>query len=371
MRQKTIERKSDYSKIPITTFSFFPYIFISQWVTALMKLESYERKATLTTKDGEVTHTVIHRRDPLTGRISSICPNLKEKWSSFVGETDRELIQKLAEDSASWCPFCQSIEDITPTVSYAPEGRWHIDDVWVFPNMFPRTAFEAVVTSSENHFLWLHEFSGEFVSTHLRAAVQCIRDVYAKTPSLSYAAIGWNYLPPAGASLVHPHMQVSMRDMQFNYPEFLEEKSREYFEEYHSNFWEDIIQKERHIKTSGRIEWVTPYAPTGFNEIWGIVKSASNFMELETEDIQNLGEGISNILHFYSDRGCSAFNMVIHSGCLSEHSDHFWLGAKLVSRSNVRSLYLNIDSWYMPKLLWEEIVAESPEELAEAVREYF
>ena len=336
-----------------------------------MNYESYQRKATLITEQGEVTHTVEHRRDPLTGRISSICPDLKDKWTSFVGETDKELIQKLAEDSASWCPFCKSIEEVTPKVSYTPEGRWHVNNVWVFPNLFPRTEFEAVITSSDNHFLWLDEFSESYIYNHLKAGIQCITDVYAAHHLLSYAVIGWNYLPPAGASLVHPHMQVSMRDIQFNYPAFLEEKSREYFNKTNRNFWEDTIQKERHIKTAGRVEWITPYAPSGFNEIWGIVRNATSFTELDNTDIHNLATGISNTLRFYAERDCSAFNMLIHSGNLSNHSDYFWLAVKLISRSNVRSLYLNIDSWYMPRLLWEEITAEYPEELAEAVRPYF
>ena len=336
-----------------------------------MKYESYERKATIITSDGKITHTVEHRKDPLTGRISSICPDLKDKWTSFVGETDKELIQNLAEESVSWCPFCQPIEEVTPKVPYTPEGRWHIDNVWVFPNLFPRTAFEAVITSSENHFLWLDEFSTHFVYSHLKAGIQCIKDVHSTNPSLSYAVIGWNYLPPAGASLVHPHMQVSMRDIQFNYPAFIEEKSIQYYNKTQTNFWEDIISKERHIKTLGRVTWLTPYAPAGFNEIWAIVRNTSNFLELELEDLSNLAKGISNILKFYAETGCSAFNMLFHSGKLNKHSDHFWCGLKLISRSNVRPVYLNIDSWYMPRLLWEDIVAEPPEELAHTVRKYF
>ncbi len=336
-----------------------------------MKCESVKRQAILITPQGEVIHTVEHRRDPLTGRISTLCPDLKEKWSSFVGETDRDLIQKMAESSASWCPFCKPIPEVTPTVTYVPEGRWHIDGVWVFPNLFPRTEFEAVVTSTENHFLWLDEFREEFVYHHLKAGVQCIKDVFLAQPSLKYACIGWNYLPPAGASLVHPHLQVSMRDIQFNYLAFLEETSKKYFEEHKKVYWEDCIQKERHIKTMGRTEWVTPYAPSGFNEIWAVVRNASNFLELSSEDLKDLAKGVSSVLRFYSDAGCSAFNMLFYSGNLQEHTNTFWCGLKLVSRPNVRPVYLSIDSWYMPKLLWEEITAESPEELAEKVRTYF
>ncbi len=336
-----------------------------------MKFESYERQATLITSQGVVTHRVEHRRDPLTGRISTICPDLKEKWSSFVGETDKPLIQKLAEDSRSWCPFCKRIEDVTPTVSYTPEGRWHSHDVWVFPNLYPRTEFEAVITSPRNHFLWLHEFSEEFVYNHLTVGVQCIKDVFTFQPSLSYACIGWNYLPPAGASLVHPHLQVSVRDIPFNYPAFIEEKSRKYFEENGSNFWEDIITKERHIKTEGRIQWITPYAPSGFNEVWAIVRGVPSFTELEQEDLSALGKGISRTLAFYAERGCSAFNMLFYSGKLNTPSDYFWSGVRIMSRPNVRPVYLSIDSWYMPKLLWEDIVAESPEELAENVKKHF
>jgi galactose-1-phosphate uridylyltransferase len=336
-----------------------------------MKHESYTRQATVITADGPVEHTVEHRRCPLTGRISTICPDLKEKWSSFVGETDKTLIQKLADDSATWCPFCQSIEEVTPAVSHIPEGRWHINDVWVFPNLFPRTEFEAVVTSPENHFLWLDELSPQFVHDHLTAALQCIADVHETNPALAYACIGWNYLPPAGASLVHPHMQVSMRDIQFNYPAFIEEKSTAYFNRTHHNFWKECVQDKRHIARLGRTEWITPYAPSGFNEIWAIVKEVSNFSELTAEDISNLANGISTVLRYYDDAGCSAFNMLLYSGALDDHSDHFWAGLRMISRPNVRPVYLSIDSWYMPKLLWEEIVADFPEDLADTVRAYF
>jgi UDPglucose--hexose-1-phosphate uridylyltransferase len=336
-----------------------------------MEYESFTRQATLITDQGKVIHTVEHRKDPLTGKISTICPDLKEKWSSFVGETDMELIKDLATKSASWCPFCKSIEEITPEVDYIPEGRWHLNGVWVFPNLFPRTAFEAVVTSNENHFLWLDQFNEEFVYNHLKAGITCILDVYRADPTLKYAVIGWNYLPPAGASLIHPHMQVSMRDIQFNYPAFLQEKSRDYYEETGSNYWKDCIREERHIKTLGRTEWITPYAPTGFNEVRALVKDVSNFAELEDTDIRDLAAGISNSLRFYADRGCSAFNMLIYSGDLSQQSEWFWLGLNLITRSNVRTLYLNIDSWYMPKMLGEDIVAEYPEELAQALRAYF
>ncbi|MBU7014913.1 MAG: hypothetical protein HXS52_04495 [Theionarchaea archaeon] len=336
-----------------------------------MEYESFTRQATLVTAQGKVSHTVEHRKDPLTGRISTICPDLKDKWSSFVGETDMELIRELAENSASWCPFCKSIEEITPEAEYVQEGRWYLNGVWVFPNLFPRTAFEAVVTSSENHFLWLDQFSEEFVFNHVKAGITCIMDVHAADPALTHAVIGWNYLPPAGASLTHPHMQVSMRDIAFNNPAFLQEKSREYYEKTGSNYWNDCMREERHIATRGRTVWMTPYAPTGFNEIRAVVKDVSNFTELEDTDIRDLAAGISNSLRFYADRGCSAFNMLIYSGDLSQHSDWFWLGVTLITRSNMRSLYLNIDSWYMPKLLGEEIVAESPEELAQAVKEYF
>ncbi|MBU7043002.1 MAG: hypothetical protein HXS47_05360 [Theionarchaea archaeon] len=336
-----------------------------------MNRESYTRQASLITAEGTVTHTVEHRRCPLTGRMATICPNLREKWSSFVGETDRELIQKLADDSASWCPFCQPIEDVTPAVSYAPQGRWHIQDVWVFPNLFPRTEFEAVVTSPRTHFLWLDELSPEFVHDHLIAALQCIRDVHEANPSLAYACVGWNYLPPAGASLVHPHMQVSMRDIQFNYPAFIEEKSKAYYTNTTRNFWEDCVQKDRHIATLGRTAWVTPFAPSGFNEVWAIVKDVSNFSELTTEDSSNLARGISSVLQYYHDAGCSAFNMLLYSGHLDEHADYFWVGLRMISRPNVRPVYLSIDSWYMPKLLWEEIVADFPEDLADTIRPYF
>jgi len=319
-------------------------------------------------------HRLERRFDPLTSRSSLICPDLRDKFTAFYGNRDKYWLNEISNKSKHNCPFCSPTID--KVIAKFPkdrvrEGVLKYGDVYVFPNLFPRTEFEAVVTSPEIHYLNLGQFTKELLFNSLTAAFECIRTVHGQSSSLAYPVVGTNYFPPAGASLIHFHQQIATQRVPFNRVRNLIELSTKYAEAENSNFWQDLvaINGERKIKQMGNIYWYVPFAPTGFCEVRAI-SNVSNFLQFEVEDIRNLAAGLSNVLRYYHHRGFDSFNCIIYSGSLEE-ANGFRAGLSIVARPNTQPNYVSIDSWFMPFMLGETIVLERPEDLATEIKEYF
>jgi galactose-1-phosphate uridylyltransferase len=320
-----------------------------------------------------VQYTLERRFDPLTSRSSLICPTLREKWRTFYGCRDEQWLRQISNESKRGCPFCSpTIDQVIPRFpqNRVPEGVLKFGDVYVFPNLFPRTEFEAVVTSSNVHFLNLNEFTEQLLYGMLTAAFECISRVYSLDNSLAYPVVGTNYLPPAGASLIHFHQQIAMQKVPFTHIRNLMECSARYGEAQNNSFWQDFMaaNDERRIEQSGNIYWYVPFAPSGSCEVQAIV-NACNFLQFEAEDMRNLARGLCNVLKYYHHRGFDSFNCLIYSGSLQE-PDGFRAGLSIITRPNVRRNYSSIDSWFMPLMLRETVVPERPEELAREIRAY-
>ena len=328
----------------------------------------------LDTNGKSLEHRLERRFDPLTSRSSLICPNLREKFAAFYGNRDDRWLDEIAKKSEVGCPFCSpTIEKVIPKFrkDQVQEGILRYEDVYVFPNLFPRTEFEAVLTSPNIHYLSLDQFTAERLYNYLTAAFVCIRRVFSHNKALAYPVVGTNYLPPAGASLVHFHQQIAMQQVPFNRIRNLIGLSTRYAETDNSNFWQDLMATngEREIKQLGNIYWYIPFAPTGFCEVRAIANVA-NFLQFQAEDIRNLAMGLSNVLRYYHYRGFDSFNCIIYSGSL-EKANGLRAGLSIVARPNARPNYLSIDSWFMPFMLAETVVPERPEDLVTGIREHF
>jgi len=229
-----------------------------------------------------------------------------------------------------------------------------------------------VITSPDVHYLTLDEFDTDLLYKFLTAALDCIKKAYRKNDALLYPVIGGNYLPPAGASLVHYHMQLSMQEYPFEFIRTLIDASAQYKKNENANYWSDLMNnnKDREIKRENNIYWYTPFAPTGFCEVQAII-TRPNFLKFKTEDVQNLAEGLSAILKYYNDQGFAAFNFILYSGGLDSETNSIPPGLQILARPNPRPNYLSIDSWYMPLLLRQTVVLEQPEELARDLKGYF
>jgi galactose-1-phosphate uridylyltransferase len=313
----------------------------------------------------------------LTGQTSIIRKGRLD-YAKFYGETDYKLILEISEKSRDKCFFCpEKVDKNTPKFpsDIIPEGRIHVGEAWVFPNLFAQFEFSAITVLSQKHFLKLDEFSPQILHDAFKASMIYIEKIFKTKPTTKYAVFALNYLFPAGASLVHPHMQILAGDIPFYINAELLQNSQRYYNENSVNYWKKLVEAERNIgqRYLGKIggtHWLVPFSPTRRNEVHAIIENKSNFLEFNDDDLKWFAKGLSKVLKYYHDQRLSSFNFILYSGPLGERLDYFWAGLKVISRQNVQSCYLN-DAWYGPYLLLDGYLLESPEELAEMLRPYF
>ena len=116
--------------------------------------------------------------------------------------------------------------------------------------------------------------------------------------------------------------------------------------------------------------WLTPFAPTGFHEVWGVVSGAADVTDLTEQDSQALGQGLSQVLAAYRAWNLSSFNFALIGGGPGAREHGHQVVLKVVSRSNPEPWYRS-DATYFERLYGEALIDLSPEEVAEGVRATF
>ena len=315
------------------------------------------------------------RRDPLTRAQSVFNPRLEENIVFFYGDTDHDLVERMARDSEPRCFLCgERWKDMTPTYpeDLVPGGRIAVGEAVLFPNLFPVAQVHAVIRVGERHFLPLDAFDARRVGEAFRAAGEFIRRLGTSDASIRFATLNGNYLGPAGASIAHPHFQVVAGDLACTYPEWVLEASRRYFDEHGTPYWADLVETEerigqRYIGRTGPVHWLASYSPQGTNEILGILPHRRDFLEMDAEDLEGLAEGFSGVLKGYGAMGLSTFNFTLYSGGLAAGDAAFRCHLRIVSRQNVYENY-RTDDYFLQKMLRNELILTLPEVLAVNLR---
>jgi galactose-1-phosphate uridylyltransferase len=325
----------------------------------------------------EEEHRVEVRKDPLLGDTSVYNPYLKDKVKAFFGENDPGLIDRLVEESAKTCIFCgDNVRQKTARYpdDIVPGGRIEVGEAVLFANLFSIATYHPVIALSKAHFLKLSEFSSRMLSDGFRAAKMFLRDIYQRDATIAFSTVNANYLLPAGASLVHPHMQMLVGDIPYSYHARLLNASGEYLVKNGTEYFADLIAEEkrageRYIAREGGWHWIAAFSPTGSNEIIGIHESGSDLAKLTERDLRDLCDGISNVLALFESLGHLSFNYSVYSAKGGE-TVGFHCMIKIVNRQNLYPNYRN-DDYFLQKLLQSELILNLPEDLAEKARKHF
>jgi galactose-1-phosphate uridylyltransferase len=207
----------------------------------------------------------------------------------------------------------------------------------------------------------------------LIAMVRHARAVRRFDPDAVWSSINANYLPPSGASLVHPHLQSAHDAHGLTLQRMLVERS-EVWAAAHQPYWAALVDQEaggpRWIGRTGRVAWLTPFAPTGFNEVWGVVDGAADVTDLTEDDCGSLGEGLSRVLSGYHAGNLASFNFGIVGGGPRGRQHGFQVVLKVMSRSNPEPTYRS-DATYFERIYGEALIDVSPEEVASGLRVAF
>ncbi len=323
------------------------------------------------------TQQIEFRRDPLTGRWCRINLKRTERVKQTIDSEERALMEIIAKSRES-CFFCpENLESKTPRFPYdlIPEGRLKVGTAYLFPNRFPFGEYHAVGVFSGAHYLRLDEFSPELISNCVKACLKYLVTVHAKHPDIRYGLINWNHMFPAGASILHPHLQILADNRPTCQLEELLMESEEYYKKYGRNYWSDLVAVEkanlvRLVGETGAITWLTSHAPQGNNEVLGILSEASALSRLKDSHVEDLSLGLSKILKGYYDRGVRSFNMTVYPSPMDQDLEHYSLNVKLISRPSP-SIFYTSDTGFMERLQDEMVIETRPEKTAEELRMYF
>jgi galactose-1-phosphate uridylyltransferase len=317
-----------------------------------------------------------YRKDPLLNRWCRINVLRAQRRKESIACPD---ISELIESSAKQCYFCpERIQTQTPMFieEIAPEGRISVGESIVFPNLSPFAQYHAVATITQRHYLKLEEFTEKQIQDTILASLEYIKRVNKLDRKAKFPTLNWNYLPPSGASIVHPHVQITVDAWPTCLVDSMLKASERYYRKHKENFWHRLLTieqelNERFIANIGGTAWLASFVPLGNNEVSIIFKDISSIVELTPELIQDFASGLKKALYAYSCQclGVESFNLSFYSTPING-SKAYCLNAKLISRPRLNYYYTN-DAGFMERLHSEVVVESSPEVIAKEMKQFF
>ena len=349
-------------------------------IVGAMSVIEFQRafeECTILSPTGEPdTHRIEVRRDPLTGARSLYGPRLSGK--AVIGATDTALLESHATETAARCFLCgDRWRQTTPTFPEAlvSGGRIEVGEAVLFPNLFPIDAVHAVIRMCARHDVRLHELAPGLILDSLRAAARFVQCVGANQPA-RHLTINCNFLFPAGASIAHPHLQMLGGSTPCSWLERVLFAAGAWRAEHGGTcYFDELVEEERrlgerYIGETGPAVWLTAFSPQGTNEVVGLLPARLSFRELDDDDLAGLAEGLSRVLATYGEMGLSTFNFALFSGPLPDGDPAFRCQLRVISRQTVHRNY-RTDDYFLQRLLGDELILVTPEDLAARLRGRF
>lgn len=331
-----------------------------------MKLERLrDRARVLDPRNGfaESPSEVEVRIDPLTSARARI--NISRS------SRPKQALKRAEEGPPQKCPFCpENIEKETPKFpqDLVAEGRIKSGGATLFPNLFPLSGVHAICAFTPAHRLDIDSFKPEEILDGLI----CCRSLFevGEARELRNHFLGWNHLPPAGASILHPHFQALITEKPLLGPSSLFEASEIYARREGRCYWSEIVDVElgsaRFIGETPGFTWLAPWAPMGSFEVIGIGKKSS-MLVLDPGEMRGLALGITKVLGGLWNLGVTSINMGLYSMPRGDGKGSFRTQVRIMARPSG-----TISDRALLELYGGEVgVTTLPEEYAKSMRERF
>ncbi|MDI3327087.1 MAG: hypothetical protein QJR06_00910 [Alicyclobacillaceae bacterium] len=324
------------------------------------------------TKNWEITRrTTQIRKDPLTGIRTRIL-------DYPVRLPDPPDLTDLANQTAGTCPFCPPrVTEVTPKYlpEVCPEGRFRRGGAVLFPNMFPYDENSAVAIFSPEHYVPLSRLTAGYLMDGFLTAQDYARALERANPEgTRYFSLNWNYLPVAGASIIHPHYQIVAGHEPTNFHEILLRSSARFYEAHRVPYWPNwiAVEKEkgdRYLGRTGTVDWAVAYAPRGLIEVIGVVEDCARVEDMTEERWSDLAAGLERLFRYFAEKRFHGFNLALFSGLESDR-EHYRLQVRVVPRVILSAIGTNEVNYF--KMLHEEcLTMMRPEETAAEMRRAF
>lgn len=300
------------------------------------------------------------RWDPLTGRTCRLLPE------GSVPPPFRHDLLRLAGETQAACPFCAgALEEQTPRFApeLVPEGRIRRGEAVLFPNLVPYARWASVsVYSAQRHVLALEEITPRLLADNLAAQVAFARAVRGHDPEAAWISVNANHLPPSGSSVLHPHLQGTASPVGSTEQRLLAAVAPEAVGAYVAR---ERDAGERHVASSGGVEWLASFAPLGPGEIRGFVPDAVSPAELDEARVEEVARGIAVMLRVYADLGFESFNLAVYG--LPPGTPFGALLVRLVARAYIGTARRS-DAMWSERLHGDAATDLAPERVAALAR---
>jgi galactose-1-phosphate uridylyltransferase len=340
-----------------------------------MKFESVKKETVILNPQKEMAERRIPseiRIDPLTGRTARICHFMKLEW-------ERPDFDALVAGTDAWCPFCgDRVLQLTPCFpgELIAEGRMRRDDMVIFPNIAPYDSIGAVATFGARHFIPMTAFTPAHMAAAFGFAQAFFRRVAASGhPEAVYPIVNWNYMPPAGSSLIHPHLQVFSTSTAPNLMRQEIDASRRYADSNGTTYWDDLVVAEkksgdRYLGQIGRSHWMTAFAPMGIaGDVLAVVEAARGTLDLTEQDLADIATGLARLMAEYDKMGVYSFNMNFFTGAPGD--DHFRFHLLFSPRTFFNQALGTPDIGALRNLFNETLCMAYPEEINALLKKGF
>jgi UDPglucose--hexose-1-phosphate uridylyltransferase len=311
------------------------------------------------------------RRDPLTGNSARICHfSLTATRPPDLGEIVRV--------TGKQCPFCpERIETVTPRFpeELVPGGRLRRGGALVVPNLFPYDDVSAIAALCPEHFHAMDEVPVQVVVDGLTAARDFLQLAARRfAAGQGYGIVTWNYMPPAGASQVHPHMQVVATADPGNALRRELAAAQAWCARNARPYAEALLAAERAgprwVGEEGGVAWLVPFAPSGLlGDVMAVFPARAAVTDLSDADIAGFAGALVRVLRGFASQGLWSFNLCLMPDAFGAAPDRHWLVARLLPRFYLNPALHISDVSYMHLLLEERFAMVYPEEVADRLRD--
>lgn len=297
------------------------------------------------------------RKDPLTGRNSRIL-------FFPIRDMPEPDLSLLLKKNPQFCPFCpENVEKITPAFNpkLFSEKRFRVNEAVCFPNVFPYDENGAVTVMMDQHFVVIEEFTAEIISDAVKCCALYLDDVKKGQPEAIYQSINWNYLPLAGSSILHPHLQVTASGVPTNYYlDVMKTNSSNGGNVFDELCIYEKAKAERFIHEGDFFNWLIAFAPQGIFDVMAISKDYFTPADLKGERLDELCKGILKTMLFIKSKNLYSFNM---SMFFADGNTEFKPHMRMCPRTDIPPLDTS-EINYMTMLHSEPMSTMKPEDVA-------
>lgn len=312
------------------------------------------------------------RFDPLTGRTGH--------FSHFGAIKPQKLdLEKYNNpEIKGFCPFCGKFKTtVTPKFcpELIPEGRLSQGEALLVPNLHPYDIYSCVTIMTDDHVVPLEKFSDQRLFDAFSVGIKFLQRVKTIDPSLPYHIMTWNYMPPSGGGLIHPHQQYFASANPGN--RFTEEfkASQVFYDQNQSDFWSELIamekkKNERYLGRAGNTHWLIPFVSSGvLGEIMCIFPRVFSIDDFTDSEISDLIQGLQIIFRYFQDNNIYSFNASLFWG--AEGQSFFPAHLRIIPRTFLNTRDFAPDANFFQLLLQEPLCVVMPEELCSEIKTYF